>query len=153
MYESSANRKAIKMADSKLKSLSESGVNIAIGFGINYVSNLFILPYYAPALSVPEQVASAAAIIGVWYTIISLVRSYGLRRLFDRFGPNENAYTLLVKGINRLRRKKEIKPGDIVQSDGRFIGVASNDAKDGEPVFVQFGSVYVHNAKPVKATR
>lgn len=80
------------MTDSKLKSLTESIVNIIPGFGIAYLSNLFILPHYSEGITNSDGVTMF--IIGVWYTAISIVRSYAFRRLFNRIGTNENFYTL-----------------------------------------------------------
>lgn len=90
------------MVDSRLKSFSEAGVNIAIGYWINYVSNIIILPHFAKDIG--DVNLWSFHVIGAIYTVISVVRQYGFRRLFERFGEKENAYTLLVRGINSLRK-------------------------------------------------
>lgn len=89
--------------DSKLKSLSEVTVNILVGYSINYTANVFILPPYADRIGHTDLLAFAE--IGLWFTLVSLVRQYGFRRLFERFGKNENLYTLSIRFINRIRRK------------------------------------------------
>jgi hypothetical protein len=66
------------MAQSKLESLVESFVNILIGFSINWVANLFILPLFGFNVT-----GSQAFWIGVLFTAISLVRSYCIRRWFN----------------------------------------------------------------------
>lgn len=78
------------MTDSKLKSITETGVNIAIGYTINYAANAFILPQFGLPFNfwVYHE-------IGLIYTVISVVRQYAFRRLFEKFGEHENAYTLL----------------------------------------------------------
>jgi len=83
--------------DSRLKSLTENFTNLAVGFPINYFANLVILPHYASGFSDLHSSMISAGEIGVWFTIVSVVRSYGLRRLFERFGERENFYTLLIR--------------------------------------------------------
>jgi len=81
------------MTDSKLKSLTESIVNILPGFAIAYLSNLYILPLFAEGIVNSEHFTMLQ--IGFWYTTISVFRSYVFRRLFARLGENENFYTLV----------------------------------------------------------
>ena len=68
----------------KLGSITEAGANIAVGFGVNFAANLVILPLFGFAsLSLGKNF-----IIGALYTVISLIRSYVLRRWFNglKFG-------------------------------------------------------------------
>jgi len=81
------------MTDSKLKSLTESIVNILPGFGIAYLSNLYILPLFSEGIANSDHFTMIQ--IGFWYTIISIFRSYVFRRLFERLGEHENFYTLV----------------------------------------------------------
>jgi len=81
------------MVDSKLKSITESIVNIIPGFFIAYLSNLYILPLFAEGIASSDSFTMLQ--IGFWYTIISIVRSYVFRRLFERLGEKENFYTVL----------------------------------------------------------
>lgn len=81
------------MTDSRLKSISESLVNLIPGFGISYISNLYILPHFSSGIATSDSLTMLQ--IGFWYTVISVVRSYLFRRLFERFGEHDNAYTLL----------------------------------------------------------
>ena len=66
------------MKQSRLGALTESLTNIAIGFSINWAANLTILPLFGF-----EVTGGQAFWIGVWFTVISLIRSYVLRRWFD----------------------------------------------------------------------
>ena len=91
-----------EMTDSRLKSLTESMVNLVPGFGISYLSNLFILPHFSAGIAASDSFTMLQ--IGFWYTVISVMRSYLFRRLFERFGENTNAYSLLVSGSEKLRR-------------------------------------------------
>ena len=64
---------------SHLHSMIEAWVNIVIGFGISMAANLVVLPLYGYPVSVGDAFG-----IGLIFTAISLVRSYVLRRLFNR---------------------------------------------------------------------
>ena len=63
----------------RLHSMLEAIANVAIGYGINFVANLAVLPLFGLPVS-----ARAAAGIGLVFTGISLARSYLLRRAFNR---------------------------------------------------------------------
>ena len=65
-------------SQTKLGSFIESWANIAVGFGINFAANLVILPHFGFAVTVSDAFG-----IGVIFTVISLVRSYVLRRWFN----------------------------------------------------------------------
>jgi hypothetical protein len=64
---------------SRIDSLMEALTNVVIGFGINFVANVLFLPL---VLHVPVNLGELGE-IGVIFTVISVVRSYGLRRLFN----------------------------------------------------------------------
>lgn len=71
------------MAQTKFGSFVESWANIIIGFSINWAANMIILPWFGFHLS-----GGTAFEIGCVFTVISLVRSYVLRRWFNglKFG-------------------------------------------------------------------
>lgn len=72
------------MAQTKLGSVAEAWANIAVGFGVNFTANMVILPLFGfHSLTLKNNF-----IIGMLYTVISLVRSYVLRRWFNglKFG-------------------------------------------------------------------
>lgn len=58
----------------------EAWANIAVGFGVNYGANLLILPLFGFHSLTPGK----NLIIGMLYTVVSLVRSFILRRAFNR---------------------------------------------------------------------
>jgi hypothetical protein len=66
-----------------LGSFVEAWANIAVGFAINWTANMLVLPRFGFNVT-----AGQALGIGVVFTVISLVRSYVLRRWFNglRFG-------------------------------------------------------------------
>jgi hypothetical protein len=63
----------------KLDSLKESFVNILVGYSVSVVSQLLIFPMFG--IDVP---LSSNIKIGLWFTAVSLVRSYVIRRWFNK---------------------------------------------------------------------
>lgn len=66
------------MNQTRLGSLIETAVNIAIGFTINYFANLLFFPMFGFDIS-----HGANFVLGLLYTVISVVRSYCVRRWFN----------------------------------------------------------------------
>lgn len=66
------------MSQSRLGSLLESLLNVAIGFTVNYVANLLILPLFGIHITLAENFH-----LGLIYTGISIARSYLVRRWFN----------------------------------------------------------------------
>ena len=64
---------------SKTHSLIESVSNVLIGYLVALLSQLLIFPLFG--INVP---LSDNLLIGLWFTLISIVRSYTLRRFFNR---------------------------------------------------------------------
>jgi len=62
----------------KLMSWVEAATNIAVGFGINLTANLTVLPWFGFAVTLGDALG-----IGLIFTVIALVRSYLLRRVFN----------------------------------------------------------------------
>lgn len=62
----------------RLGSFIEAWANIAVGFSINWCANMVILPLYGFHIK-----PGAAFSMGLLFTIISLVRSYVIRRWFN----------------------------------------------------------------------
>lgn len=65
---------------SKKMSFVESLTNIFIGYCVAVLSQLIIFPVFKIDISFNENL-----LIGLFFTVISLVRSYLLRRLFNTF--------------------------------------------------------------------
>lgn len=63
---------------SKRASLAEAVTNVLVGLVIAVLSNLLVLPLFGLHPTVAE-----ATYIGLVFTVISLVRSYTLRRVFN----------------------------------------------------------------------
>lgn len=67
------------MSQSRKGSLLEAGANIAIGYLVSVAANIAILPIFGYHVT-----AAHAFGIGLAFTVVSLIRSYVLRRLFNR---------------------------------------------------------------------
>lgn len=65
---------------SRWMSLVESTTNIMVGYGVAVLTQLAVFPLFGLRTSFGENL-----IIGAIFTVISLVRSFTLRRLFNRF--------------------------------------------------------------------
>jgi hypothetical protein len=62
----------------KKESLAEAITNVFIGYWINFCANLVILPLIGFNISLEQNL-----FIGLLYTIISVARSYVIRRFFN----------------------------------------------------------------------
>ena len=97
-----------RTSDTKKKTVVEVLFNITISFPIHYFANFLILPFYGDQIQNLGYDLGASALlyleIGVWFTLVSLVRQFGIRRLFNRFGFNETGFYLLLQQIKRLRK-------------------------------------------------
>jgi hypothetical protein len=67
------------MTQSRRQSAIESAANVAIGYGVAVASQIAILPMFGVHLPLADNL-----VIGGYFTAISLVRSYAVRRLFNR---------------------------------------------------------------------
>jgi len=65
-------------SQSRVESLVESVANVAVGYGVALLSQLAVFPMFGIHVPLSSNLA-----IGAWFTIISLVRSYVLRRWFN----------------------------------------------------------------------
>lgn len=66
------------MTQTRLGSLYEALINVLIGFGINYLANFVILPFYGFHITASQNFS-----MGLIYTGISIARSYVIRRWFN----------------------------------------------------------------------
>ena len=91
----------ISKTDSKKKSASEAFVNSFGGYPIGYGLGIIILPISTGWIQSDPLVANIA-ITGV-YATVSFVRSYFLRRVFEKYGIDDNFIHLGQKGIRKIR--------------------------------------------------
>jgi hypothetical protein len=86
--------------DSKKKSASEAFVNSFGGYPIGYGVGILILPLSTGWIQEDPYMANIA-ITGV-YATVSFVRSYFLRRIFEKYGIDDNFIRLAKRGILKL---------------------------------------------------
>jgi len=89
--------------DSKKKSASEAFVNSFGGYPIGYGVGIVVLPLSLGWIQEDPLVANLA--ITLVYAIVSFVRSYFLRRVFEKYGIDDNFLRLIKKGIQRIGSK------------------------------------------------
>ncbi|KXJ55176.1 MAG: hypothetical protein AXW15_07875 [Neptuniibacter sp. Phe_28] len=66
------------MHQTRIESLLESIVNIVIGYVVALISQIVVFPMVGIEVSITTNL-----VIGFWFTLISLVRSYVIRRWFN----------------------------------------------------------------------
>jgi hypothetical protein len=91
------------MLDSKKKSASEALVNALGGFPIGYGLGIIILPISTGWIQEDPYMANIA-ITGA-YAVTSFVRSYFLRRVFEKYGIDDNFIRLGKKIIQKLIKR------------------------------------------------
>ncbi len=69
----------VNMIQSKKHSFIESVTNVLIGYLVAISSQLLIFPSFDIYISISDNLA-----IGAWFTVISIARSYVIRRWFTR---------------------------------------------------------------------
>ena len=69
-------------------SLAESVTNVAAGFGIAVLTQVLVFPLFGLNVSLSKNLG-----IGAVFTVISLVRSFLLRRLFNTLTGTSSAGT------------------------------------------------------------
>lgn len=57
----------------------ESCINVAIGYAVALLSQLLIFPMYGIHIPLSDNIG-----IGLWFTVISIIRSYAVRRWFTK---------------------------------------------------------------------
>lgn len=66
------------MAQSKRASLAEAVFNVMVGYGVAVAAQMFVFPLFGVHVSAAQNMAIAGV-----FTVISIVRSYILRRIFN----------------------------------------------------------------------
>ncbi len=66
------------MKQTRISSLVEALLNVLIGYVIAVISQALIFPWFGIYVSIGTNM-----LIGLWFTVISIVRMYVVRRWFD----------------------------------------------------------------------
>jgi hypothetical protein len=67
------------MKQSRLMSLVEAGANVAVGYGVAVATQIAVFPLFGLIVSLGDNLT-----IGCIFTVVSLIRAYLLRRVFER---------------------------------------------------------------------
>ena len=68
------------MKQSRRMSLVESIANVTVGYGIAVGTQVVVFPLFGIHASLSDNLT-----IGAIFTLVSIIRSYALRRAFERF--------------------------------------------------------------------
>ncbi len=74
------------MKQSRLMSLVESLANVLVGYGVAVATQMAVFPLFGLAVTVTENL-----LIGLIFTVVSIVRSYTLRRGFEALRVRQSA--------------------------------------------------------------
>ena len=80
------------MNQTKLESLAEVIINVIIGWGVGLLTQLVVFPIFDIHVTFSDQFW-----ISVVFTVVSIVRSYAIRRWF-----NAGIHKVVVKFIRRF---------------------------------------------------
>ena len=65
---------------SRCQSLIEAITNVVVGYALAVLTQIMVFPWFGLQVSLGDNLA-----IGALFVMISLLRSYALRRLFERW--------------------------------------------------------------------
>lgn len=82
------------MNQTRLESLLEVCVNVAIGWVVALITQLIVFPLYGIHVTVGEQLG-----ISVVFTVVSIIRSYVIRRWF-----NAGIHKLIAQFVKKLAK-------------------------------------------------
>ena len=74
------------MKQSRRMSLVESLANVLVGYGVAVATQMAVFPLFGLAVTVTENL-----LIGLIFTVVSIVRSYALRRGFEALRVRQSA--------------------------------------------------------------
>jgi len=74
------------MKQSRLMSLVESLANVLVGYGVAVATQMLVFPLFGLAVTVSENL-----LIGLIFTVVSIVRGYALRRGFEALRVRQSA--------------------------------------------------------------
>jgi cobalamin biosynthesis protein CobD/CbiB len=71
---------------SRWMSFVEATINIVAGFGLAFITQIVVFPLFGIAVSTADNL-----LIGAIFTVVSLARSFALRRMFNHFSASRGA--------------------------------------------------------------
>ena len=97
-------KKIEQVTDSHKKSMSEAFVNSFGGYPVGYGLGIVILPLSMGWIQ--EDPLTANLAITFVYASVSFVRSYFLRRIFEKYGIEDNFLKLGMKLIRKISLRR-----------------------------------------------
>lgn len=88
----------LRRAQSKEESFLEAGTNVAIGFALSLVTQALAYPLLGIASTL-----TANSVIALIFTVVSLIRSYVVRRAFETFGLQTSRIEADTRGRDATR--------------------------------------------------
>ncbi|MCA0871362.1 hypothetical protein LCL97_11040 [Seohaeicola saemankumensis] len=72
------------MKQSRLMSLIEAIANVAVGYGVAVLTQILIFPMFGLHTTLSQNLK-----MGAMFTVVSIARSFALRRLFEAIGVRQ----------------------------------------------------------------
>ena len=92
------------MSDSRKKSAYEAFINSFGSFPVGYLVGIAILPLSVGWIQ-SDPLTANIAITGV-FAGVSFTRTYFLRRIFDKYGINDNLISMILKTSRKLKQSR-----------------------------------------------
>lgn len=105
------------MKQSKLMSWLESLINIAVGFGISLAAQMFFLPLIGVPIAFHQNLVFALIM-----TVISLTRSFMLRRMFEALHIRRPLSAFMQAVIAERFRQVDAEGWDAAHDDSHLVG-------------------------------
>ena len=105
------------MKQSKLMSMLESIINIVVGFGISLLAQIFFLPLLGVEISLHQNLQFALIM-----TVISIARSFTLRRIFEALRIRRPLSPFMQAVIAERFRQIEVEGWDQRHDDAHVAG-------------------------------
>lgn len=105
------------MKQSKLMSWLESLINIAVGFGISLLAQMYFLPLLGVTIDFHQNLVFAMIM-----TVISIVRSFTLRRLFEALHIRRPLSAFMQAAIAERYRQIEVEGWSTEHDDQHKLG-------------------------------
>jgi hypothetical protein len=122
------------MKQSRLMSWLESCINIAVGFGISLAAQMFFLPLLGVAIDFHQNLFFALIM-----TVISLLRSFLLRRVFETLHIRRPLSAFMQAVIAECYRQREVEGYD-----------AAHDAQHSPRELARAGAAYLLGGEETK---
>ncbi len=86
------------MKQSRLMSLVESLATVLVGYGVAVATQMLVFPLFGLAVTVTENL-----LIGLIFTVVSIVRSYALRSGFEALRVRQAGHIKNADAVNPSR--------------------------------------------------